>query len=616
MADSALAMASSDVKTALVQEKPLAVAANNKQVSSASSSPPHKRSEEVPLMFVTPPPSVLFCELHNSLLSNPVIAKCGHTFCRSCIVGHITKDGCCPLDKTPLKERGLIVNRALATQIDELLVRCRYGLKKEVDPSGGHKWVTDPNGCTATVKLSGREEHEKKCGFGPAACPQCHCLTSGPGLEHHLEHECNKLPCPYRAYGCTFAGNKAALEGHLKTGKGKKKECSFAPLKSFLHKYEDKMNRIREQLSERENENNLLHLKLQELQNRLDSQMETYEAKVIARQDAAIRQLSSALEETQKQVDRLMSELDRTRGIRESHYEMIAPHHGTIIRSSDLSCTGTFQGHTGPIWCLAILDGGLLISGSSDTTLKTWDLNTFKCRSTFYGHQDIVHAVVVVGRTVISGSADRNIKVWNMDTLQCIRTIPDHNNTVCALLSAKGYVFSGSYTEIKVWNPESFRCVQTLRGHNHWVRAITAHPNENLLYSGAYNSIKIWDLTSFQCIRSITAHCGSVYSLTVHGNRVFCGTYENSINMHDVDTLECVGTISGHTGAVYSICIFNGRLVSGSYDTTIKVWNLETLKCMQTLNRHTSSVEALVSVNGPEGCIFTGSADHTIKVWR
>lgn len=71
---------------------------------------------------------------------------------------------------------------------------------------------------------------------------------------------------------------------------------------------------------------------------------------------------------------------------------------------------GTFTGHTGPVWALAIGDG-LLMSGSSDSTIKVWDLTTSKCKRTLSGHEGIVHAVAVRGEHVISGSSDNKIKV-------------------------------------------------------------------------------------------------------------------------------------------------------------------------------------------------------------
>jgi len=77
----------------------------------------------------------------------------------------------------------------------------------------------------------------------------------------------------------------------------------------------------------------------------------------------------------------------------------------------NLNCKGTFTGHSGPVWGLAVTADGLLVSASSDTTIKIWDVQNFKCKRTLKGHEGIVHAVVVHGNKLCSGSSDKSIRV-------------------------------------------------------------------------------------------------------------------------------------------------------------------------------------------------------------
>lgn len=107
------------------------------------------------------------------------------------------------------------------------------------------------------------------------------------------------------------------------------------------------------------------------------------------------------------------------------------------VPGMNITVHGTFQGHSGPVWALAVAEG-LLISGSSDETVKIWGLATYECRATLRGHTGIVHAVAANHRHVISGSSDKLIKVWEMDTGNCIRTLDHHQNTVCSILVAGG----------------------------------------------------------------------------------------------------------------------------------------------------------------------------------
>eukprot|EP01098_Paradermamoeba_levis_P001002 TRINITY_DN11126_c0_g1_i1.p1 TRINITY_DN11126_c0_g1~~TRINITY_DN11126_c0_g1_i1.p1 ORF type:complete len:392 (-),score=83.09 TRINITY_DN11126_c0_g1_i1:103-1131(-) len=294
-----------------------------------------------------------------------------------------------------------------------------------------------------------------------------------------------------------------------------------------------------------------------------------------ARHENSIKNLMLSMDQTQKQLAAILNELREFE--RKQKSETDHQHGGekevVVEDSALLKHKHTFIGHNGPVWCLTIsIASGVLISGSSDSTIKTWDITTGKLKQTYTGHEGIVHCIAVHGKTLISGSSDKTIKVWNLETMTVLRT---------------------------------------LRGMNHWVRAITV--SNGRLYTGSYNIIKVWDLTAFQCIKSISTNCGSVYSLALCGGYLMAGTYENTISVLDVNTFDPIVQLLGHAGAVYSLAVSGSRLFSGSYDNSIKVWDVEKFQCVQTVTKHTSSVDALSSFGG---FIYSGSADNSIKAWK
>jgi WD40 repeat protein len=68
---------------------------------------------------------------------------------------------------------------------------------------------------------------------------------------------------------------------------------------------------------------------------------------------------------------------------------------------------------------------GRVVSGSSDGTLKVWDLATGQNLRTLSGHDDAVRALAVTGEgRVVSASEDGTVKVWDLSREACLATLP------------------------------------------------------------------------------------------------------------------------------------------------------------------------------------------------
>ena len=60
--------------------------------------------------------------------------------------------------------------------------------------------------------------------------------------------------------------------------------------------------------------------------------------------------------------------------------------------------------------------GGLSASGSTDTTIKLWDMASGELLRTLTGHSVLVLSVAFSpdGRTLASGNTDSTIKLWDV----------------------------------------------------------------------------------------------------------------------------------------------------------------------------------------------------------
>ena len=98
-----------------------------------------------------------------------------------------------------------------------------------------------------------------------------------------------------------------------------------------------------------------------------------------------------------------------------------------------------FVGHQGPVVSVAVLPNGTRVfTGSSDKSIKEFDVATGKLVRSLDGHTGGVKAVAVTkdGTKVISGSDDKTFRVWNVADGKPLLTAPPLPAGVTAVATA------------------------------------------------------------------------------------------------------------------------------------------------------------------------------------
>ncbi|KAL9689978.1 hypothetical protein QQ045_010371 [Rhodiola kirilowii] len=109
---------------------------------------------------------------------------------------------------------------------------------------------------------------------------------------------------------------------------------------------------------------------------------------------------------------------------------------------------------------------------------------------------------------------------------------------------------------------------------------------------------------------------GKVHSVIVASDVIFAGAQDGVIlvwkTSSESSMLQPSATILGHDKAVVSLAVGGNHLYTGSLDHTVKVWDLNTLECVQTLTGHSDAVMSLLCL---DRFLISCSLDRTIKIW-
>jgi WD40 repeat protein len=287
----------------------------------------------------------------------------------------------------------------------------------------------------------------------------------------------------------------------------------------------------------------------------------------------------------------------------------------------------TMRGHTKQVnGVVHLADGRRIITGSSDGSLRLWDLESgAQIGKKWRNEYDAVWSMAMSpnGKTIATGSGggDNSVKLWDIETSKVISKWTGHTIVVCALCwSADGErVASGSWDgTARVWDVNTGKTILRIKTRHDRVVAVMYSPDSSKLATGGdkKDAVKIWDAETGELLTTLK-HDPFVNSLTwtSDGKKLISGSDE-LIRIFDTATWQQIAILKGHTSFVNAISLSqnNRFLASASYDKTARLWNLDTnLPVGPPLQHEDTLRSAALSPDGK--ALVTGCRDGNLYTW-
>ena len=241
------------------------------------------------------------------------------------------------------------------------------------------------------------------------------------------------------------------------------------------------------------------------------------------------------------------------------------------------------EAHKSSIWSLIELNNGLLVSGSSDKTIKIFDVlnQNINALATLKSHRGTIFCLCEIeNNKLISGSEDKTLKIWDLIKYQCILTLQDPNKAKinCLIpLKDNSFILTGNDDNlIKIWNLKNENVVNYLKGHDCTVWCLVNFADDELLASGSSdNVIKIWDLVTLKFLYSLEGHENTISAIKILKDELLASaSWDCLIKIWNLSTRSCIYTLDeGHDDIVWDIIeLKNGDLATCSNDKKIIVW--------------------------------------------
>ena len=154
----------------------------------------------------------------------------------------------------------------------------------------------------------------------------------------------------------------------------------------------------------------------------------------------------------------------------------------------------TIPGHADEVLCVAFSPDGKILASSgalNDKTIKIWYLAENKFL-TLKGHSDLFGGINSIafspdGKTLASGSTDNTIKMWQLSSGKELLTLTGHSDQICSVaFSPDGKTLaSGSKDKtIKLWQVDTGKELRTFTGNEEPIYCVAFSPDGRTLASG------------------------------------------------------------------------------------------------------------------------------------
>lgn len=298
-----------------------------------------------------------------------------------------------------------------------------------------------------------------------------------------------------------------------------------------------------------------------------------------------------------------------------------------------------FEGHTGPVSCVALSpDGSQALTGSgdladkSDKTVRLWDVATGRQLQLFAGHTRAIRSVAFTadGRHALSGSWDGTVRLWELESGKELHRFEDPNVLINSIsvspdgkwMVSAGQVFreNGNRGSIRLWDLEQRSPVEGFGRQPFQIFSVAFSPDSSSILTGSHDlKMRLWDVISQKELRPFVGHTHYVGDVRIspNGRQALSAGTDDTVRLWEVASGKELHRFDGHTADVVGLAFLpDGRhALSSGADGTVRLWDLETGKDIHTFTGHTGWVFGVACSSDGRQAISVG-ADQTVRLWQ
>jgi WD40 repeat protein len=307
------------------------------------------------------------------------------------------------------------------------------------------------------------------------------------------------------------------------------------------------------------------------------------------------------------------------------------------------------DGGTDTVWSVAFarrLDDSLVLaSGSSDNTVRIWDVESGTWERTLAGHTDTVYSVAWAERSdgkllLASASRDETARIWDDAIGTCLHTLHGHSyhgrsylvGSVAWVTEPGGRLLlatgGGDHTA-RIWAGDTGAHLRSI-AHQGVVRSVRWHvePDGQVLLATGGGGIARVCTRDGEVLRELRGDdrdsliTAVRFAVAADGQLLLATAADGGmVRIWDARTGRRLRALDGHTRRVRSAAwasLADGQLLlaTAGWDRTVRIWDPESGTCLHVLG-HPDYVHGVAFVTRADGRLLLATAgnDGLVRLW-
>jgi len=292
-----------------------------------------------------------------------------------------------------------------------------------------------------------------------------------------------------------------------------------------------------------------------------------------------------------------------------------------------IQTVAVLEKHSNEVWDVRYSHNGhFLASSSKDGAIVLWDMRQAvpKALRTLNGHGSAVSLVAWSpdDSLLLSVSSDNSLKMWKVETGECLKTLTKHTEPIvsCAWFpDGKKFASGGLDKNIFIMDIEGqdIKNINSARVND----LVVSNDGKTLIVICQEKKLRFFDLESLTETYIQQSDAVTSLAMSNDGKYLLVNVCSNEIHLWNLKTKTLKQRYRGHKQTRFVVrSTFlganNAFIASGSEDSEVYLWHRKSGKLLSVLEGHAGTVNAVAATPHDITRFVSCSDDRTIRVWQ